>query len=180
MSIVRLVCSGGLLALALAMSSCGGDDDGETTAERAPGDAATARLEPSPASVAASRRRVHAGARPRAGGERTVFWVWFRGHARLGDHDGRRRGYEIALRGRNTGACLVNPHGYVTRGRPGHVVTIRLDPSTWKGGVWCRSTYRGRIYYYDGYACPDRGRCEEPPGFERLRRPVGRVSLRIR
>jgi hypothetical protein len=169
------------VAVLLGVSSCGGDDDEPSSEPPRPTAAATARLEPSAASVAASRRAVRAAATPRSAGERTTFRVHFTGRARLGRAQGRRRGYEVALRAnRNTGACLVNPSGLTTRGRRGGVVTVRFDPGKFKGGRWCRSTHRGRVFYYDTYACPARGRCQSPAGFERLRRLVGRFSLRVR
>ena len=139
------------------------------------------RFEPSEASERASKRPVRPTVTPRSVGERTAFVVRFKSHARLGLHDGRRRGYELLLRSRrNTGACLVNPSTFADRGRRGQTVAARFDPRKFKGGRWCRGPANGRIYYYDVYGCPALGRCETPDGFRGLRRLVGRFAVHVR
>ena len=152
--------------------------------ESAPGNGepdatAPAQLEPSAASVRASRRLVRARVAPGAGGRRTVFRIRFRGRAQLGRYRGRRRSYMVVLRGPQKSACIIDADRHRDRGGRGTVLAIRFDPRAFKAGRWCRGPFRGRIYYQDTYACPAPS-CELPAGFKRLRRAVGRFSLRVR
>lgn len=103
---------------------------------------------------------------------------------RLGEvRGGRRRAYVVtAQRRRPMPGCVQHRDVVVDRGRRDQPVRARVDPGRGKGGPlgWCAGSYSGTIEYHDGFACPARGRCEEPDPFESLSRVVGRFSFSVR
>ena len=173
--------------LLTALASCGlagcgaGDSDAPRTAE--PAGAEDVRLKPTPASERASRSRLEPSVAPHTGTRTSVVRVTFRSRVRLGaTRDGRTRSYYVVAKRRPAmSGCVQHRYGWVGSGRRGRRVTARMDPTRGKGGHlgWCRGRYRGRIRYFDGYACPSEGECRAPRGFERIYRRVGTFRFAI-
>lgn len=163
-----------LLGVCLVASGCG------DRPERGASTDARQDLVASTASRKAAGSSVRASAAPRRGRRSTVFRVSLGSRATLGRAGSRRRLYVASARGPFQAACVVELETYIERGRPGEVVAASLDPATAKGGRWCRGRYRGRVRYVDTFACPAKGVCRIPRGFQQVGRVVGRFSFRVR
>lgn len=163
-----------LLGLCLVAGGCG------DRAERGASTGVADDLVPSEASREAAGASVRVSVTPRSGRRATVFRVSLRSRASLGRAGSRRRLYAAAARGPFKAACVVDLAAFIDRGRRGEVVAGSLDPTTAKGGRWCRGRYRGQVRYVDTFACPVKDVCVVPRGFQKVEGVVGRFSFRVR
>jgi hypothetical protein len=121
---------------------------------------------------------------PPLGGVQTTFRVHIRTRQALGVQGHVLRGYEAHLMrlGAPAVGCIqdTGPSFANARTAPGQPVIIVLDPGQMMVGQWCRGTFKGRLSYYEEFACPPRGVCHPPSGFPAHRRTVARLSFRVK
>jgi hypothetical protein len=135
--------------LALALSACGGDTPRE------------------PASVR------HHGAHDR-------IPVTFTAREATGVRGHTIRHYTAEARAlRPAAGCVNRRDGRFPESAAGERVATTLALAHGEGGPegWCPGRYRGTVTYFEGFACPARGRCHVPPGFPTRTKVVERFSF---
>ena len=152
------------LLVVAGVGSCGGDDRP---------DAGASGRHPA---VALSLTRSEGGPHARFTGKITS-------RRETGTKGKRRTAYMLAARAlRPRSGCVNDRFTFFPEAPEGTRVKATLDPARGKGGYlgWCRGTFRGRVTYSEGYACPSDGRCVVPRRFPRVRQVVGRFTFRVK
>jgi hypothetical protein len=168
-----------LLAALVSAAVVAGCDSDERRAAEEKG----TELSPTEASERASRTPLELTVVPRAGHRTSIIRIGFKTPIRIGTAAGnRRRGYFLVARRRGgMSGCVQQRDGFVRPGRAGQRVVGRINPARGKGGLlgWCRGEYRGKVRYYDLWACPDTEVCAEPDRFESIDQVVARFRFSI-
>lgn len=83
---------------------------------------------------------------------------------------------------RPASACVNNRDSRFPDARAGVRIRAALNPARGEGGPlgWCRGPYRAKVTYFEGYACPAKGRCQPPPGFPTQTRVVARFAFTVK
>ena len=164
--------SGALVSIGLVALGCG-----KTAPEprsRSAIDAGSAASSPQPVSAALS---------PLQGTKHARFTLSITTRNDTGVVGKSRRSYRVDVRSVDSAIACVNNRDFAFPPAPAGVgVRVTLHPRNGEGGHlgWCRGVFRGTITYSRGYACPAKGRCRPPKGFQRRATTVARFTFRIR
>ena len=125
-------------------------------------------------------RSVAATVVPRVGGIHTRFRILIRRPQFVGRRAHAFWGYDLKARQRPyRGGCITDTGEILNGGPARDPARIVLDPSRQMGHIWCHGRFFGRLYYYEAFACPDRGTCRVPRGFPHHRSLVGRFGFSV-
>ena len=120
---------------------------------------------------------------PTSGGRYQPFAVSITTRRATGVFGQTRRSYIAFARAvHGHAACVVDRDPVFPVASAGRRVRAVLDPARGEGGElgWCPGRFRGKVTYFEGFACPPKGVCKPPPGFPKHHRVVARFCFRVR
>jgi hypothetical protein len=117
------------------------------------------------------------------GGKHTNFVVTITAAAATGVRDDTISHYSVEAEAvKPAGGCVIERDNRFADGPAGTTVRATLDLARGEGGEtgWCPGNYRGRIVFFEGFACPSTGTCEPPADFPTKRAVVARFAFTVR
>lgn len=159
----------GCAVCALGVCACGSGSSGGAS----PPPASKARAPVSPISVTLSRSE---------GGKHDRFAAVITPRHATGVKGKGRSNYTLAAKAADPAVgCVNNRDRRFPDGPRGTPVRAALDPGRGEGGLhgWCPGRYKGTVTYFEGFACPSRGKCHIPGGFPTRTQIVARFSFHV-
>jgi hypothetical protein len=97
--------------------------------------------------------------------------------------DGKTRSnYTLAAKAADPAVgCVNNRDQRFPDGPRGSHVRAALDPTRGEGGPLgrCSGRYTATVTYFEGFACPSKGKCHIPAGFPTRTQIVARFAFRV-
>jgi hypothetical protein len=166
-----------LIALAVTVAACGGNDAPWRGGPTTPG--AKQHL---PARVMPIPSGPRPAVSPLRGGKHVAFRVHVFTQRETGVFGKTRRSYHVEAHAVRPAAACVNNRRHAFPAAPaGETMYVTLDPAVGEGAGpgWCHGLYRGTVSYREAFACPLGATCRPPAGFRKRSQVVLRFTFRV-